>query len=47
MSPLEDEGAFRKETPMTAILILTVAILGLVAAVGAPYGQTWYGRWHG
>ena len=47
MSSLEDEWAFWKEIPMTAILILTVATLALVATVGAPYGQTWYGRWHG
>lgn len=32
---------------MFALLAVTAIILLLVAAIGMPYRQTWYGRWHG
>jgi hypothetical protein len=32
---------------MFAILVFAAIVFLLVAAVGTPYGQTWYGRWHG
>jgi len=31
---------------MFALLAFAVMILGLAVLAGAPYRQTWYGRWH-
>lgn len=31
---------------MFAIITFAAVIFLLVAAVGAPYQQTWYGRWN-
>jgi len=30
---------------MLAILVFAATVFLLVAAVGAPYGQSWYARW--
>lgn len=30
---------------MLAILFFAAIIVLLVAAIGAPYGQSWYARW--
>ena len=32
---------------MFTLLVFAAVILLLVAAIGTPYRQTWYGRWHG
>lgn len=32
---------------MFATFIVAAVVFLLVAAIGTPYGQTWYGRWHG
>jgi hypothetical protein len=32
---------------MLAFIVFTALIAVLVAAIGTPYRQTWYGRWHG
>jgi hypothetical protein len=32
---------------MFALLVFSAVIFLLVAAIGMPYRQTWYGRWHG
>lgn len=31
---------------LTLIVMAAVALL-LIAAIGMPYGQTWYARWNG
>ena len=31
---------------MFATIVFVAAIFLLVAAIGWPYQQTWYGRWH-
>ena len=31
---------------MLALLVFAAVMLLLVAAVGHPYQQTWYGRWN-
>ncbi|VEG56010.1 Uncharacterised protein [Mycolicibacterium aurum] len=32
---------------MFATLVVAAVVVALVAAIGTPYRQTWYGRWHG
>ncbi len=31
---------------MFTVLVFAAVLLLLVAALGLPYQQTWYGRWH-
>jgi hypothetical protein len=30
---------------MLALVAFTAVVLGLIAMLGAPYPQTWHGRW--
>ncbi len=32
---------------MLALTAFVAMIVVLVAAIGTPYGRTWYGRWNG
>lgn len=32
---------------MLTFLVFVAVLVLLVAAVGSPYGQTWFSRWHG
>ncbi|CAN3129442.1 Hydrophobic protein [Mycobacterium sp. smrl_JER01] len=32
---------------MLTFLVFVAVLVLLVAAVGSPYGQTWFKRWHG
>lgn len=29
------------------VILVVSAVVFLLVAIGTPYGQTWYGRWHG
>lgn len=32
---------------MLTLIVMAVVVLLLIAAIGMPYGQTWYARWNG
>lgn len=43
--PVSNNGS-RKGTLMFATLVVAALVVVLVAAIGMPYKQTWYGRWN-
>ncbi|ADT99070.1 Uncharacterised protein [Mycolicibacterium gilvum] len=32
---------------MLTLIVIAAVVLLLIAAIGMPYGQTWYARWNG
>lgn len=32
---------------MLTLIVMAAVVLLLIAALGMPYGQTWYARWNG
>ena len=32
---------------MLMLIVMAAMVLLLIAAIGMPYGQTWYARWNG
>ncbi|XCI62443.1 hypothetical protein MPNTM1_03599 [Mycolicibacterium parafortuitum] len=32
---------------MFELIVFAVIVAALIAALGLPYRQTWYSRWHG
>ncbi len=32
---------------MLTLIVMAAVVLLLIAAIGMPYGQTWYARWNG
>jgi hypothetical protein len=34
-----------KEATMLELIVFTAVVLALISMLGAPYPQTWHGRW--